>query len=371
VNKTFFVGSFVIGLGASACDKDPGPPTALITVEKLVADSQGNSCYAPCPGSNAPSSDLTALSQRCPGTTAVTCGFSGGVDQSRIVVDYEQTEIANSSGFIGPQVQFVGDGSVLLTGNLIAGPLATGPQHPFAAGEFFVPNQLARSLQIRTTLLSSDILATSAALDVSVTPGTIALPGCPQGPALCELQLQVGTQAVTVAVPSDTGLQTATVTTFVDDVPGTTIQVPLVLAPGAVLSGTQFLQVPASGKAWTIGGSAGSVSLTPVQVSLAEPKLGVTIENCSATACTLVAGTNATIAVSAPGHTQVSTASITTRTDSIDVAGAVTQALQPCANGLACATFALSVPSPPVHSWQVVAQIGNFQVASQVATISQ
>jgi hypothetical protein len=349
---------------AGACHADPGPSTATLTVERLVSG-----CYVPCMGSSAPNSGIP-IGDRCPDSTPVACGFVGGTDEMRVVADYGEIDIASASTFAGPTMQLIGDGIVLSNVTLVPGALSQGGQRPYAFAVVQVPDIGVLALVAKASVGGGDTVQASGTFNVTPQPGTIALPGCPTAPATCTHQLQVGTQSVTVTVPSNVSAQAATVQSLVDGVPqALTLQIPLTAIGGNQVSGTQSLPVPAAGATWTVTGFVGTLSLGAQQISLVPPTLTTSLEGCGAGTCTVAAGGTVTLAISAPLGSEVTTAAVVTSVDGVDTGGTFSATLAPCPGDVDCGTVVVPLSGSPGSLWQARTTVGLFAAPALTARI--
>jgi hypothetical protein len=358
--------SMLAGFGAAGfttCDN--GPATATLTVEKLVG-----SCFSPCQGSNSPDPSL-GLGSVCSSAGSVQCGLQGGTDQIRITVDYGQQTLTTATGVTAPTAQLIGNGSLLATVTLSLGPLATGVQRPFASTVTYAPSVAVQTLTMLASVGGGDTVALSG-LDIAAPTGALSLPGCPAPPAACSLPAQVGTQNVTVTVPANATATTATVQTFVDNVPqGSSLSIPLTSVPGNQLSGTLATPVPASGQVWSFQGYVGSVQLPSQQIALAAPSVSAALQGCSGSPCTVAAGGTASITVTAPKGSEVSSASVTAAINGVDVGSPISVPLATCGGSL-CGVQVLTVPASAQvgGTWQAQATVGLYSTNTLTATIT-
>jgi hypothetical protein len=368
--------------GAGGCD--PGPVTATVTVERLVpgmplptgdasvapqtqdGGAGGESCFAPCSGSAAPN-DAIVVGDRCADASPTACGFLGGTDQMRVVVDYGNVNISTPSSFTGPPLQLVGDGTVLTNTTLVPGVLAQGDQRPYAYGVLQVPDTNVFALVVQASPGGGDTVRAPATFTVTAQPGTMTLPGCATP---CTATLQVGTLSVTVTAASNVPAQTATIQSVVDNVPQAAgLQIPLMPIGNNMVSGTQALAVPASGTIWTLNGYIGTLSLGSEQIALQRPSIVADLQGCLQTdggvsanvgPCPVTAGGTASLSITAPANSEITAVTVVTTVDGVNTGTVFSGTLMPCDNKVDCTVVPVTVTGPPGHAWAAQATVGIF-----------
>jgi hypothetical protein len=353
--------------------KDQGPTVAVLSVEKLVpASSSTTACYQTCEGATPPSPTLK-LPDQCKPARSISCGFVGGVDQMRVVLDYGDLTLSSSAGFVAPTAELLGDGALLTTQGMALGPLTAGAERPYATTVLLAPSVRVVSLTVQATLgeEGGGDAFQQGSLNIDLPSGTLTLPGCPAASAVCTRVLQVGQQQVAVTVPSNAA-STATVQSLVDDVQQPTTSIPLTAIPGGQISGTQSLDVPTTGKTWTIQGFVGAISLPPQNITLVPPTLTAKLQGCSRAPCGVTAGGAATVTIAAPQLSQVMTATLTSSIAGIDTGQPVTVNLTPCPRETICGVGVVPIPltAVPGSTWALQATVGLYPTNTLTATVA-
>ncbi len=212
-----------------------------------------------------------------------------------------------------------------------------------------------------------------ATLDIALSDPVISVTISGSCTSMGQCFADVGAATFTITAPGELELAstTAVLTSKVNTLPQlATANLTLQLAGGSLQGGAP-LQVPASNSlrmgatdVWEVDLSIGSLPVRPVFLTMSDsPLVAVSVANCSVDAgagCSLTAGSDATVIVTAPADTNESQAIITTSINSVPQGSAITQPFGPKQQLTRTVIVNVPVPNQPGATWIVSGQVGTL-----------
>lgn len=359
---------FATALGSLLGCTDEPAVSPIVTVEKFDA-TQG--CFAACGPGLGPAPEL-GLPRTCP-MPADACGFRGGADQLRVVVDYGGVQFPTATNVKPPVITLLLDDHIeTSTAPIVQEP---DPKRVHFTSLLMAPPRLVRGLRI-SAKGGDGFEASVSGLTVSAPVLAVGVANCPApSSAPCQLLADVGTAAVVVSAPPGFTPLQGTVSSLLDGYPQAQT-VPLTLQPSGtdLFTGTAFLIVPPpsvnrSGPLgfWDIFATFGS-TVTVQNILLSDPPVTVKVQGCPVAGggtCSLKAGGTAVITAETSRGINEAQATLSATLDGISTP--LQQSGQFTSTGVSTqsATFTIQLPNQPGSTWVATARIGPFSAQSQ------
>lgn len=351
----------LLAVSAAGCS-DERPVSPLLTVEKFDS-AQG--CYAACGVGPAPELNLP----RVCAAPAEACGFRGGADQLRVVVDYGSVQFPAATNVTPPVITLMlDDHEEPSTAPIVRVPDSARVHF---TSLMLAPPELVRGLRI-SAKGGDGFSASVDGLTVSAPTLSVRVATCPDS-APCHLFSDVGAAAILVSAPRGFTPLQGTLSSRLDGYPQAQT-VPLTLQPkGAELfEATAFLIVPGPGsnrsgplEFWDIFASFGS-TVSVQNILLSDPPVTVSVQSCPASGvCSLKAGATTVVTVETARGINETQASLSATLDGISTTLQQSADLGSTSAAAEGATFAVQLPNQPGSTWVATGRIGPFSQQSQ------
>lgn len=351
-----------LALAPLAGCSDQRPVSPLLTIEKF---DPALGCYAACGAGPAPELNLPHV---CP-TPAEACGFRGGADQLRVVVDYGDVQFPAATNVTPPVIKLMlDDHEEVSTAPIVRVPDSARVHF---TSLMLAPPHLVRGLRI-SAKGGDGFSASVDGLTVSAPVLSVRVATCPAS-AACQLFSDVGAAAIVVSAPQGFTPLQGTLSSMLDGYPQAQT-VPLTLQPkGADLfEATAFLIVPGPGtnrsgplEFWDIFASFGS-TVSVQNIILSDPPVTVTVQSCPASGvCSLKAGASTVVTVATVRGINEPAANLSATLDGISTALQQSADFGSTGPTTQAATFAVQLPNQPGSTWVATGRIGPFSQQSQ------
>lgn len=340
-----------------SCQSDPASVSPLVTVEKL--DVVQN-CYATCPGSNDPAAALK-LVDHCP-APAAACGFNGGSDKLRLLVDYGAVPVPASSTVAAPTITVILDGAEQPLASPVSTPPALGERRYFSA-VLYAPEKQVQHLSFRAKGAEGFSLQVDG-FSVMSPIFAVSVDGCADNNS-CMRTAAVGVATFTVDVPAGFSETSATLSSLLNGVLVTETE-PVKLTPKGTttLEGRATLNVPASNMAgsgvsdfWDVTVSVGGFQQM-VHFVLSPPDIELALNGCTS-GCSSPLGEAATLTVTAPHDINATQAVITSDVDGMPSGQFLMQTWNAMDVNTRSAQLVLTAPAQGSH-WTIHANVGEY-----------
>lgn len=346
----------------AACAVESRVDGPTVTVERL--DPAAN-CFARCDVT--PASTSVLLDHRCP-EPPVTCGFDGGTDRVRVLADYGNLEFLDPSKVPAAVVHLFFDEQEVGSGFPLQLRVDGGVS---SVGEFTMPARNATSL--RMTVRAADNFSTDVnGLTVNAIQPSMTVAGCVPL-ASCQRAANVGVLPVTLLTASNAPSVSASVTSWLNDVPqGPAQTFDLPLSATGLRQATLSLDVPdAPGATWTITAVVGGTALPPQSVTLVPAPLSAHVEDCAdAGACALPAGHNVVVTLRGPRELRTQTGTLIQYVNGVPGVMTTPVTLDHIDALERYGRVAMAVPTADGGLWQIRAEIGANSTMTAPISIS-
>lgn len=358
----------LLAILAAGCSPSIPETSGRIRIEKRDPEGQ---CFVPC-GDQTLDPAEADVGGRCPETTPTpACGFAGGADTARVVVDLDDLVLDPKQSVSPALTLLFEDGSQSVSSPFV------GPTPGSVEGVYHlsltVPPRPAAALTFRVGFGTPDFGVDSAAYSVGDAPVTLTVAGCEEGQ--CTRAAGVGKAMITVAVPKALEAASATLVQSVDGAPLDDVTVLLDRTEGNMKSGTHpvlvpIRQDPLDPPVWRLFALAGGFASPHVDIQLVPPDLEVEIVQCPPAQCALPAGDEVTLVVSAPRDILPAAATVTWTLDGLVTGDQLPVELDEIEQDERMGAVRrgyrkISVPDAPGKTWQLRARINESLEKSQ------
>lgn len=352
---------------AAGCSGESVPARPIVSVQRFDVEK---ACYSTCPEITPPAAELSLGESTC--GTAAACGFVGGLDRLRVIVDYGAIEIDENVAPPKPTVTLIEDGVE-----------SAAPSSPIEwrqsngrivfISSFIAPPRRVDGLAIRAKVVDG-FVGMVERLSIDALDFDFDIVQCSDDMQCDPIPADVGRLGVNVTAPMGTDSPTALLSSRLEGLPQLeTTNVVLEPAQGGkTLEGYGSLSVPAGREndLWTIEVTLSKTTKT-ANLRLGSPNIEISVPACpkpmngETPICTAKAGETIKVVVAAPFDMHQAQASLTYELNEVPSSG------EPQAEDFVVespdrksAIFAVPVPNIVGAKWQLIGRVGKYKTAA-------